>query len=104
MKAIFIDSENKEIKEIEVTGLSDMQRCVNGLIEQAVTIRNNVIFVDEEGLFKHYEIWFSYDHSRPFAGNGLVIGYDLNTGDEIDTSMDIEEVKSKVTFLDYSIQ
>jgi hypothetical protein len=102
MKAIFIDSANEKIKQIEVSGLKDLQAYVNGYVEIALTVGNNVIYVDEEGLYKGYGMWFKYgEYPQPFTGNGIVIGYDPDTGDEVDVSLTVEQVKAKVKFIPF---
>jgi replicative DNA helicase len=36
---------------------------------------------------------------QPFAGNGVVVGFDADSGDSVDASSTLEEIKSKVKFL-----
>ena len=62
-----------------------MQRFVGGDIEVAFQWGNgDVLYVDEEGLLKPQEHWFAVPVERPdqpFAGNGLVVGREVE-GDQ----------------------
>jgi hypothetical protein len=83
-KAYWIDSENKSITEVESSSLADMRRHIGGHIEIAFLHPNgDVLYVDEEGLLKNPEHWFRYSHrtDQPFAGNGLLVGREVE-GDE----------------------
>ena len=104
MKAIFIDSKNREVKEVEITG--DLQSWYEtigcGMVECALYFDDHdSIMVDEEGLFNSEcnEFFFVKGGHQPFAGNGLVVGTD-NMGEATDTKISLDEVKSKVKFMD----
>lgn len=114
MKALLIDAAAREVREVELCegetfALRDMQRLVGGPIEIAWRFRDeNVLFVDEEGMFKPQEHFFLIadrgDH--PLAGNGLVVGreqYDATTGDYAgtdDVALTIEELTAQIRFVD----
>jgi hypothetical protein len=56
--------------------------------------------VDDEGLLKPQEGFFIYEgYRQPLAGNGLVLGTD-EEGESVDPKMTLEELKSRVTFMD----
>ena len=104
MKAIFIDSKNREVKEVQITG--DLQSCYEtigcGMVECALYFDDHdSIMVDEEGLFNQEcnEFFFVKGGHQPFAGNGLVVGT-ANMGEATDTKITLDEVKSKVKFMD----
>lgn len=84
-KAILIDAATREIREIENTGLKSLQAAVGGFIETAYSWENgDVLFVDEEGLFKPQSNFFRVPtlcDDQPFAGNGVVVGREV-TDDE----------------------
>jgi hypothetical protein len=78
--AILIDVAAREIREIENTGLDALQAAVGGNIEAAYYWENgDVLFVDEEGLFKPQTNFFRVPmrDDQPFAGNGVVVGKEL---------------------------
>ena len=104
MKAIFIDAKNKEVKEVEIKG--DLQSWYEtigcGMVECALYFdEHDSIMVDEEGLFNDQcnDFFFVKGGHQPFAGNGLVVGTDEN-GESVSTKISLDEVKSKVKFMD----
>ena len=45
-------------------------------------------------------MFFSYKgYPQPLSGNGLILGIDHETGESIDTTLTIDEVKENVKFL-----
>ena len=103
MKAILIDSINKEVKEVEIgKGIDEMYKFLNC---QCFTIasylpKEDAIFVDDEGLMNGTDVFFTFEGAhQPFAGNGLICGSDKD-GETTDCKIDIDEVKSKVQFYD----
>ena len=103
-KAILINVVERTVTEIFVDGLDDMYAAMNvDLVTIATGIDDvNDIFVDDEGLLKGPEHFFFYEGAhQPFAGNGLVLGKD-EEGESISTTLTLEEVTSKVQFLNRS--
>ncbi len=103
MKAILIDSVNKEVKEIEIgKGIDEMYKHLNC---QCFTIahslpKRDAIFVDDEGLMNNPTHFFVYKGAhQPFAGNGLIMGCDAR-GNSVDSKIDINQVKKNVEFYD----
>ena len=101
MKAILIDSINKEVKEVEIgKGIDEMYKFLNC---ECFTIasylpKNDAIFVDDEGLMNGPDVFFTYEGAhQPFAGNGLIMGSDRN-GESVDCKISLDEVKKKVNF------
>ena len=57
----------------------------------------NNIFVDDEGLLRQNQLYFSYS-DRALAGNGLILGVD-NAGESIASTLTVEDVKAEVQWL-----
>lgn len=109
-KAILIDVNNKTITEVTVTKdndgseLQSMYQHIGCNMVEVVNIGQDDIYVDEEGLLSMNEdskffMWNGYP--QPLVGNGLVIGFDSDSGDSTDVNRTLEEVKEKVKFLSY---
>ena len=101
MKAILIDSEARDIREVEAQGLSDYYRILGcQMIEAATYIGTDCVFVDEEGLLKAIKYQFSIKgaHQPAFAGKGIVVGTDVSTGETIDVKHSVEQLKELIFF------
>ena len=105
MKAFKIDSANQTVTEVDVDEknvLADLYKHVGcEMVEIACRIDDdNEIYVDEEGLLKNGPIiGFSYKGAhQPFAGNGLVLGCNDETGESKATTLKLEDVAKNVTF------
>ena len=103
MKAILIDSINREVKEVEIgKGIDEMYKFLQC---ECFTIasyldKQDAIFVDDEGLMNGTDSFFTYEGAhQPFAGNGLIMGCD-DMGESEDCKVDLTEVKNKVKFFD----
>lgn len=94
IKAIHIDAFNKKIAAVQIVPNLDtyykLLRC--NLITSGYKFPDgDVLFVDDEGLFKDPKHFFripgiDYD----FAGNGLIVGTDPDGyGEEADVRMDV---------------
>lgn len=104
MKAIFIDAENQEVKEVEINESSDVvkqyQKLVGGYVRPMPRFHDeNMLLVDEDGNMKNYSYGFLYEEHGGVVGNGLIIGTNFSTGKERNTSLTAEEVKKNVRFL-----
>lgn len=104
MKAILIDVVNHQISLVDVSNnIKDIYKHLNCDMFECVDIdHQNTIYVDEEGLLKLDERskFFRYKgYPQPICGNGLVLGINHHTGDSIDCSLSVEDIKSKVEFL-----
>jgi len=103
MKAILIDSKNRQVKEVEIPkGIDAMYKLLECQYFTIATYLdgNDAIFVDDEGLMNGTDAFFTYEGAhQPFAGNGLIMGSDEN-GESVDCKTRIDEVKSKVEFYD----
>ena len=103
MKCIVIDSTKKEVRFEDLTSptLDCLQKAVGGYIEVAYhPTEDNCIYVNEEGLINELPDWFSYEGAhQQFAGNGVIAGFDAETGDTSGCTLDLEEVKKNVKFM-----
>ena len=101
MKAILIDSINKEVKEVEIgKGIDEMYKFLNCQCFTIATYlpKDDAIFVDDEGLMNGTDVFFTYEVAhQPFAGNGLIMGCD-DEGESVDCKISFTEVKDKVKF------
>jgi hypothetical protein len=104
-KAWWINSETKQITEVEIHTHQDMNKYVGGWLECAVRLpHGNVCYVDEEGMLKKQDHFFMImGNSQPLAGNGLVVGREVETDDSYyteDVSVPYDIMLKLVTFLD----
>jgi hypothetical protein len=103
-KAILIDAENQKVETVLIgDGIQPIYDAVKCEIFECVDIDGvNTIYVDEEGLLTltPNKMFFTFEGAhQPFAGNGLILGTDNETGESIDTNLTLDEVRAKVTFL-----
>jgi hypothetical protein len=100
-KAILINVNEQTIKQIFITDSID---AIHNAVEcECFTVaeinETNDVFVDDNGLSTKDKFFNFEGAHQPFAGNGLILGIDHETGESIDTTLNIEEVRAKVTFL-----
>lgn len=108
-KGILIDVNNKTITEVllekssDGTQLESMYSVLGCEMVEVVSLGENDIYVDEEGLLKLTPStkFFMLKGHKPLVGNGLILGFDESTGENIDTTLTIEEVRQNVTFMTY---
>ena len=62
------------------------------------TDKGNDLFIDDEGLLKDNQRYFTFTGVGTFAGRGLLIGTDHTTGESIDTYWRLDQVKRAVSF------
>lgn len=102
MKAIFIDTLNQQVREVEIPrkGLQKVYELIGedcGLVEIAARVKNDVVFVDEEGMFNGKAGCFTFEGSHPFHGSGVVCG-GTPSGNSADVKLTVEEVRKRVQF------
>jgi len=102
IKAILIEKEI--IWEVEVDEKNFLQSCYKligcDLIEVAVDLGNDTIYVDEEGFCKEPEFLFHViGYPQPFAGRGLVVGYNAHADKHIDTHLSVQNVRDIVRYV-----
>lgn len=104
MRVIKIDSVNKTVSEVELNdedSLKGLQAIVEGLIEVAHELPNgDTLFVNEEGLMYSPMHFFEIKGGhQPFAGNGVIAGYDFESGESTDAESAASQIRAMVTFL-----
>ena len=116
IKAILIDVENKQIKELELQSESSSFNLYKVLKCEYITSAcgdlfnrlSHALFVDDEGLLKEEhlgafcirigETGHLYE-SQVFSGNGIIVGIN-DEGESIDHQLDIEIIKDIVRWED----
>jgi len=104
MKAIFIDTHAEEIREVDIVGDLDSFYDLIGcdLIESVYTpvlVGDDVMYVDEEGLFKSNIPMFEFDGAlQPLAGRAVIIGIDEN-GESADAQTPLSIVQASTLFV-----
>jgi len=108
VKAVLIDVENKEVKEVEIENSLDGYyhalkcTCVTVAMGYLFSPIHHVMFVDDEGLLAEKPLGaFSIGGSQVFSGNGLIMGLD-SEGDTICHSINISAISAEVRFRDVS--
>jgi hypothetical protein len=102
MKAILIDSKNREIRQIEIDGsLRAIYDAIDvSMIEVATYLPNgDCVYCDEEGLLglTPDTMFFDVKAHQPFAGNGLVIGTGRD-GNSVSAKSTVESIDQLVSF------
>lgn len=101
IKGILIDVYNKKVEEIEfdhtLEKFYEIIKC--DLVTTAPMDDNHDLVVDDEGLLKNPDRFFSFNDIREpqYAGNGIIIGFN-HKGEWINHSMKIEDIKKSVVF------
>jgi len=113
MRAIFIDSVNQIIKEVELNSSLDYEQYI-GRIEIATELdvpgelgRADTIYVSEDGIAESeqmggYGISVKDAHQPFFFGDGLVMGTDWTTGKTVDAKISISELNKIIKFKNIS--
>jgi hypothetical protein len=106
-KAIKIDVDNQTISQVEINGLEDLQKIVEGRIEvvpfEEPLGNGDVCYGNEEGLFcfgDQPKGWFHIQGAyQPTKGNGVIVG-STEEGESVEPKITVEEVKSITEFKD----
>lgn len=102
MKGILINPEEKTIDVVEV---EDTLESIHHHIEAGTfdTVRiehNDVIYVDDEGLYNKHDYFAIEGFPNPLAGRGLVLGTDYE-GYSTDPIHDLLAIANMVRFISY---
>jgi hypothetical protein len=102
MRAIFINTKNREVKEIEFKGdFQDIQTLLEVDCFTCVQMddEGNTLYVDDNGLFNEENDFFQVNtsdlrlsHPYPLSGNGLILGTD-DEGESVGTEMEVPQVE-----------
>ena len=108
IKALLIDSKNGTIKDItlnQVDGcfLTDMYKLLDcrfvDVIRNSIDGSNNDIWINDEGATEEAESFFMPTHQDYtdaqywIAGNGLIAGHDIETGEMTDHTLTKENIE-----------
>lgn len=101
IKAILLDAENHEVREIEVeNSLQAIYKLIGkecSCIQIASSVGSDVILCDEEACFHPYDWGWTRSVDRfPVQGNGVIVGTN-KIGDWTDCRMSIETIGLAVT-------
>ena len=100
MKAIKVNAETRTIEMVDLKNgnhLAQLQEAVGGYIEVAMRWPGNVMYVDEEGMYKNYDTYQFWPESeygpRLFVGSGIIVGDD-GEGGSCDTTLTVQDIES----------
>jgi hypothetical protein len=102
MRGIVIDPWLKQISAVETdASLKEIYRlCGCDTIDAVYIDRTHCIYVDDNGLTYNDPIpvfvWQNYP--QPLAGRGLLLGFDIETGANVDCTIPVGVVHAMVTF------
>ena len=108
-KGILINTENRTITEVDVVrneegsqlpSIYEHVKC--SMVEVVQYDDKNDVYVDEEGLLsvdENTKFFKLKNYPQPLSGNGLIMGFDNETGENGSTNLTIDEVKNNVTFM-----
>jgi hypothetical protein len=105
MRIIKINSITQCVIEFEIENNTDhlkqFQEQVGGYIEAAYEFKNkDTVFVNEEGLLNNPQVFFEIKGAnQPFAGHGIVVGFNPKNGESISAKSSLAEIKAKISFL-----
>jgi hypothetical protein len=102
-KAILINVKNETIEEVVIgEGIEPIYEAIEVDCFDVVGFdEKNDVYVDDNGLLNltPSSKFFSIEgYHQPLAGNGLIMGIDHETGESIDTTLSVDEIKSRVKF------
>jgi len=101
IKAILIDPYARAITEVEHDdSLASIYALLHADCFDCVRINTvgDVIYVDDEGLYRQDQ-FFAYDrYPNPLAGRGLVLGTG-SQGESIDPTITVEDLEDKVRWI-----
>lgn len=106
MKAILINTQKMNLEQVEVADFKEMQKAIGC---SCFTVAHNfkyegkryTIFVDDEGLHRHRELFYYEGSHQPFFGNGLIL-QDLPNGESGDADIPFEYIDKQVTYAFYN--
>lgn len=107
MLAYLIDPARLEVTEVQLgTDYREIYKLIDCSTFTVVAINDSdVIYVDDEGLLVsdlRKQIFFMYKGiPQPLAGKGLVVGTDLDTGENAEPKVRLMEVVKSVSYLTF---
>ena len=112
-KAILIDAKNKKVTEVEADTLQDYYQLIGCDYVEAIDLKEDTtMYVDEESLLKsayidengekHGMHGFNIPQlPNTIIGNGLVLGFEYESGETKDCPMSVEQIEKMITFVEY---
>ena len=110
VKAIFIDAQNKEVKEITLP-MENTLKAVYPMIGENCQLVEGIVYVnqfdlilgDEEAYYNGYDFGFVVDGYGYIHGNAVILGSDADGENaNVDTFL-LDEIKRKITFPDKNV-
>jgi hypothetical protein len=102
-KALFINSEKKEITEVVLDGdFRTIQRFVGGHFTQHqpyLPTFTGYLLILEDALLKPFKSAFVFKNTEPLLGNALIVGPTKKSAYS-DVQFTIEEAKANIKFVD----
>ena len=105
VKAILIDAEKQEVREIQYDTDKGIQEIYDAVGCRCFCIAcgfidNNVVYVDDEGYLNGTKNFFKIKlhSSQWFAGNGLLLKED-EEGNTVDTTISVDKLRGEVVFM-----
>lgn len=113
IKGILIDAANQTVSHVNVAEkdgahLASMREHIQcdivDVARELPALDGNDLWIDDEGSFAEPLICFGIIDSENlaatmFAGNGLVLSYDPETGDSKSATADIDKVRASIIWL-----
>jgi hypothetical protein len=103
IKGILIDTQNKQIKEVQIESEKFLEQCyelIGCQLVECISQFDGVhdLWVDEEGLFNETDFFVVEGYPQPIRGNGIIFGIDKEEFDSCSHTTSVEEVSEKVIF------
>jgi len=99
MKAYLIKPTEKSIEPVDIDSLEDIRKLIgfDTVIADDLDDEGNQLFFDEECFLKGTAGRFKVDNMIPVSGTGIIA---TSEGESLtDTSLTLEALKSRVTFI-----
>lgn len=108
MRAILINVNEQSVSEVEVDEHDSLASIYSHLgcdlfdVIHVEAGRPHSLFVDDEGLLKNPDKFFCIPalYGGWLAGNGLLLGFDRNSGDSRPCTLSVEGVRQLVHFVE----
>jgi len=101
MKAFVIKPTEQTIEGIEISNHEDIVKLIGfeTVIGDDVGASGDKLYFDEECFLRGTEGRFQLDKLIPVSGVGIIVGSN-DDGSPADTHLDIEDIRSRIKFLD----
>lgn len=105
-KAFVIDPQARTVKAIEFDGYWEAKKIIGSRAMDIVMFDNDhLLYVDDEGMLASANYFYRIPtYPKPLAGKSILVGFDRQTMDECDATIQLDDLKSKVTFVDTKVR